>query len=124
VLTFANVWLTAMQAGCPERRSQGSPRVRGDPLRGFLRDLRGARMGPRGGQEELRNPGLTLATGHGNALRAQAASRCGQRRCAAPSPPPSGYLTTPAYRTPHPPSADSVPLAVKDCQDTGAAAGA
>jgi hypothetical protein len=34
----------------------------GYPLGGFLRDLRGTRMRARGGQEELRNPGLTLAT--------------------------------------------------------------
>jgi hypothetical protein len=34
-------------------------------LRGFLRDLHGTTLEARGGQEELRNPGLTLATGTG-----------------------------------------------------------
>jgi hypothetical protein len=43
--------------------------LHGYPLRGFLRDLRGASMGARGGQEELRNPGLILAAGTGTAVR-------------------------------------------------------
>ena len=58
--------LDSPEAACAKDGSHGVSLAYGSPLRGFPRDLPRTRMGARGGQEELWNPGLTLATGGGN----------------------------------------------------------